>query len=234
MNCLEFRRKLMEEPRNKEPDFLAHAQDCHGCGVEFQKAQSMEQLIEEALQVAPPDRLRHNILLTTRFGQAQRQRSWVLAAGLAASLLVGIGLVATSSMRMAGEDVSLSRALVSHVQHEPGSLTSEDRVPDSRLKALFRDLGADIMDDLGEVRYAGLCQIRHHLGLHLVIVGRRGPVTLFFMPGESIVAGMQFDSQDLHGAIVPNSVGSMAVLGNPGEQVQEIARQLNPRVRWQI
>jgi len=234
MNCIEFRRKLLEEPRNKEADYLEHAQRCSRCQSEFQKAISLENLIEDALRVPAPERLRHEILLSTRFGQTRRRRYWIMVAGLAASLVIAVGLVTTNSMKMDDGRGSLPEALIAHIKHEPDNLAHALRVPDGQLKILLRDLKAELVDDLGDVRYANLCPIHHRMGLHLVIVGRLGLVSLLFMPGEYIAAGMQFDSQGLHGVIVPNSAGSLAILGQPGERVQEIAVQLNPRVRWRI
>ena len=54
MQCDEFRRKLLEDPKRKDAEFLAHRESCEACDREARQVERMEADLEKLLKVSPP------------------------------------------------------------------------------------------------------------------------------------------------------------------------------------
>lgn len=100
------------------------------------------------------------------------------------------------------------------------------------LKDLFETVDTELQGNLGLIHYAGTCHIRKHDGVHLVMQGEIGPVTVLFMPGEEITRSSDITNGRFRGVIVPTPNGSMAILGEEGEPIQRIEEQLKSSVSW--
>ncbi|MDQ2694563.1 MAG: DUF3379 domain-containing protein [Pseudomonadota bacterium] len=72
-------------------------------------------------------------------------------------------------------------------------------------------------------RYAGVCHVRNRDGAHRVLAGRRGPVMVLILPHEPASGRQAVQSPQFFGVIVPARQGSIAVLGEAGEALQETA-----------
>lgn len=233
MNCLEFRRRLLEDPARDEADFLAHAGQCQSCQAEYQRCQQFEQNLLSALQVPPPPTLRDEIIqrhdaeFTT---EAPRRRR--LLAGLAASLLLGIGIGMKLTLF---NGPALEQEVIGHIAHEMPLLEgqADHWVDPGRLGQLFAELGGELDGQLGRVRHAGRCQVGKGKGLHLVLQGEHGPVTLLMMPEQPVNGVLPLQAGELQGVILPLQQGSVAVVGTIGEPVLHIGEQVRRAVHWQ-
>lgn len=237
MNCLEFRRRLLEEPNRSEADYLAHADQCPGCQAEYRRCLQLEQDLRSVLQVSPPPELRDEIIQQqsrTHAGGASRRRPWLLS-GLAASLLLGIG-IGTKLTLFHG--AALDQQVIDHIAHEMPLLQgpADHWVDNARLHRLFTDLGGELSSGLGlgRVRHAGRCHMGKGEGLHLVLQGERGPVTLLLMPEQPIDGALPVQAGELQGIILPMQQGSVAVVGNSDEPVLRIGEQVRNAVRWRL
>lgn len=234
MNCLEFRRQLLEDPYRTEAAFLAHADQCPSCLAEYRRCQQLEQDLLGALQVPLPAGMREEII-----EQGQRQatgpatrRRWLLG-GLAASLLLATGI----GMKLAlFSGPPLDQQVIGHIAHEMPLLEgpADQWVDRIRLQHLFAGLGGELNGELGRVRHAGRCHMGRHDGLHLVLQGERGPVTLLLMPGQPIDGVLPVHAGELQGVILPLQRGSVAVVGNSGEPVLHIGQRLRKVVHWRL
>ena len=63
MNCLEFRREKLANPRRPSEQAQAHAQVCPGCAAFARGVDEEEAQIERALSVPVPEGLSERVLL---------------------------------------------------------------------------------------------------------------------------------------------------------------------------
>jgi hypothetical protein len=101
-----------------------------------------------------------------------------------------------------------------------------------QLDALFQIYGARLTEDLGQVNFAARCLMRNKLGIHLVLPGAVGPVTVFFMPAETPSTRLQVADKRFTGLVQPTSWGSVAVIGEVGEALDGVARRVLDAVVW--
>lgn len=71
-------------------------------------------------------------------------------------------------------------------------------------------------------------------GLHLVVQGERGPVTLLLMPAQPVDGVLPLQAGEFQGVIMPLDHGSMAVVGNNGEPVMHLAERVRKSVHWHL
>ena len=77
------------------------------------------------------------------------------------------------------------------------------------------------------VIYAGACQIQRHLGTHLVLQSRTGPVTVLLMPGEYVARHMAIRDPHFQGVILPVRNGSIAIVGQNAASIEPIEHELH-------
>lgn len=76
--------------------------------------------------------------------------------------------------------------------------------------------------------------MRKRNGVHLVLSGEQGPITAFFMPGEHVEETIPVKSERFQGTITPTGWGSVAVVGEHGENLQDMTARLSTAVSWPI
>jgi hypothetical protein len=82
------------------------------------------------------------------------------------------------------------------------------------------------------VNFAAECLMRNRTGVHLVMPGQMGPITVFFMPGEMAESIMPVSSTRFSGKILPTAWGSIAVVGENGEPLDGLGERLAAAVHW--
>jgi len=236
MNCLEFRRRSLVDPMSQDSELAEHASTCARCAREAQRMASFELAIRHALKVRPPEGLEARILLAQSFGATRRTAAagarWLTAA---AALLVAVGVTGWLGYRWdayLGEPVRLERAVLDHVNGELSYLYVDHDVQRGQLGQLFAQFGARLDYDFGRVSYAGRCNIRKQPGIHLVVPGQQGAITVLFMPDEHLTAPTPIRSDRFTGIMVPTDFGSVAVVGEQGEPVSDVAERMQHLVAW--
>ncbi len=85
----------------------------------------------------------------------------------------------------------------------------------------------NVSESLGTVNYAGNCDIRNkQKGAHIVLQGKKGPVTVLIMPAEEVTARRRISDQRFHGVIIPAPRGSYAIVGEHDEALEPYVKQL--------
>lgn len=186
-----------------------------------------EALLETAFRVAPVE------LRTTR---AMRRR-WPAAAAIAAGLVLAAG--AWLGLRTEAPTFGtspLAPEIIAHIHHEPRALAVTARtVPQARFDEVLQRGRASLTGPIGQVSYARLCPFRGRQVAHFVVQGARGPVTVMLLPEESVPAAMQIDESGFKGTVMPmEDGGSVVVVGEPDEDLEEIRDRLQQAVRWRI
>ncbi len=225
MNCLEFRHACLTEPESRDSEFRAHAETCRACQAFLEEQRQMEERLRRVLAVAPPAGLAARVMLKQSFAP----RRWVPHLAVAATVLMAIA--ATSVTYLWNRPLSLEAEVLAHIHAEPEALAAREPAEADKLAAVLRALGAQLDSLPGEVRYAGVCDIRRHPGAHLVLAGERGPVTVLLMPDERVSRRAPVRAGNLEGIVLPVDGGSLAIVGNRGEPLDALERRLRVQFR---
>lgn len=187
-----------------------------------------EALLETAFRVSAPP------------AAPTRRRSgghWPALVAIAATMVLAAG--AWFGLRTTGpvsNTSQLAPEIIAHIHHEPAALVvSARRVPDAEFGAVLSRGGATLQGPVGQVSYAKLCPFRGQMVAHFVVQGERGPVTVMLLPDEEISAPAAIDEDGFKGTIVPiDGGGSIAVVGQPDEDLEVIRNRLLQAVRWKL
>lgn len=215
MECLEFRRLCGADPDIGDLAFVQHAESCERCGDYAREIRVLDDLILRALKVEVPpaagdpfeDRGHERI-------STWRQARWLgLAASLILAVIVGTGIWGTlPTDTLAGE-------VVEHILHEPKSLSeSAVSVASEDIYKVLAGAGYALQEEIGIVTYSRTCIFRGYEVPHLVVQGQRGPITVMLLPDISIVQPISVSESGFSGSIIPFDKGSLAVVGEHGEE----------------
>lgn len=220
MDHAQFRRALMADPRDPDPELRMHRESCHDCNAFAERLMRFESRLERAMRVDLPE----DSAAGAAAGDADRvvpflakapprsaayRRGWL---AMAASVLVAV-LVA-GVLWVAAPGTSIAADVVSHMAGEPDAWARTDvPVPDKDLEEVLRNTHLRLATGSAMVSYASSCQFRGHHVPHLVIQTESGPVTVMVLVHERVSKPLQFDEQGYRGVIVPvPGHGSIAVL----------------------
>ncbi len=223
MNCFEFRKHCVAEPRSTDAAYRRHREECASCAAFAQHQDGFERALAQAVHIDVPPELEARLILRQTTRHACRLKRTL---AYAASILVVLGVAITSLWGLRSPDVAA--IVMSHILDEPEHLMVQDEVPPDRVAAVLAQAGMALRGDLGLIRFAALCPGRP--GVHLVLAGRHGPVTVMIMPTTPVFARRVVAHGGLSGVIVPNGAGSLAVVGLPGEPIGEYERRVRATV----
>lgn len=234
MNCLQFRRQLMEDPYSYDEEIQEHESACSQCATFARELRADEVMLRQALQDVPvPPELSESIQLAISFEQRGRARRRIWYASAASILmLIVISMASLVNTSYERDQMALAQSVVHHIEDEAHHLRESGPVQAARVKYVFQRFGASLKRDIGPVNFAAECLMRHQNGVHLVISGEMGPITVFFMPGEHLQSSAVVQSDRFSGEIRPTPWGSVAVVGERGEQLAGITRRMVDAVDW--
>jgi hypothetical protein len=214
VNCAQFRRALLIDPHTRDPCFRAHGGQCRGCARAAAQALAFDRRLHAALAAEVGDSG-----IAPRSGAVVSARGWrPLLLALVALLLIAVWV----GLRGSAPGIDWERLVIDHIQTEPSHLRAAAPVPWRRVQALLRGLDIEADSRLGPVTYAGRCLIGPRPGIHLVVQGKRGAVTLLLLPGTVARRQHRFTASGLAGLVVPAGFGDLAVVGQPGEALEPI------------
>lgn len=225
MNCLEFRRTILINPNDANPALTQHQQTCVSCAA-FKKDQlDFELQLKDTINVDVPDGLTSRILLAQSTGKVQTQKRQRRLYAVAASFILVVGIMVGVQLTPVTQPVE--QLVLSHVNNETKHLKDQLNVKQEKINKIFSTVNMQVNSSLGTVNYAGNCDIRNkQKGVHLVIQGKNGPVTVLIMPAEKVTTRHSISDQRFHGVIVPAQRGSIAVIGEHDEVLEPYIKQI--------
>jgi hypothetical protein len=233
MNCLEFRRLCLAEPASQDTGFMQHKRDCVGCAAFAGDVTQFDKELVTALRVDAPDNLASRIILRQSLDRgaiSTRQRRGIYA--LVAGLLLAVGI--TAGMFLATRTPSPDRRVLAHIEMERELLSTRQDVSRAQLVQVLDKAGAALKGNLGPVRHASLCPLSKNGAVHLVFNGSKGLIIVLLLPREFVSEPVPIHSKKLEGMILPTRNGSMALVGQHGEQLQQIAQKIRQAVSWRL
>ena len=229
MKCLEVRRLLTANPKHRDDALVMHLHDCKSCAAYSQQLQQEEHRLEKALQLDVPEGLTERILLNQSTAIRARGRHR-FGLAIAATVVLSVGV--TFGLLRTGIDDGLQGAIIAHVKAEPEHLASQQLASLTDLNALMNKHGARLTHSVGTVNYAGSCVIRRAKGVHLVIEAEEHPVTVLYMPDETLPHRETIVNQQIQGVILPTEKGSLAILGQDDNSVQEVMQRFESALHY--
>ena len=218
MNCIDFRRLVLANPRQPGDGERAHAEECAACRQYLERQRELDAELFAALQVPPPDGLADRILVA----RGPRTRHWVMPMAAALVMAVGVAIVWP---RVAGDP--LGREAIAHVAHEPQAFTAAHAVPNDFLTAVMAEQGVNVVKAIGQVTYATVCPMGERVARHLVVRTATGPVTLFLFAEDRTARKRTVTERDGMAAItLPAAKGSITVVAASLEAAMAIERSL--------
>lgn len=237
MNCLECRRRLLVDPADKGDELLRHLATCDQCAREAQRAWAFEKQLRSVLGVQEPAGLEPQTPLERSKVDQPVMRSagrWALAAGLVVSLglgtWIGPGLLEEGGPRTS----VLAVSVIEHIEHEMNHLEVAHEVSSNNVALLLSQFGAGLLNEIEPVRYAGRCRMHRSDGVHLVVQGEKGPVTVLLMPGEYLESPERVGFSRFSGILIPTEYGSMAVVGERSERLDPVVKRIRRTLAWEI
>lgn len=212
-----------------------HVEHCPHCRAYREQVFALDRMIEQALSIPVPPLAMpelpdidtgNTVVLPKR---RQRTVRWLaIAAGVVAAAVLGF--------RMLGSGLdypSLEAEILAHLDHEPYALrVTDEPVAESRLERVVPSRLARLDHSAGLITYAQSCVINGHRVPHLVIQGERGPVTILLMPEETVSEAISIDGAAVDGVILPVGDGSIAIIGEKGENLDRIETNVRESITW--
>jgi len=233
MNCLEFRRRYLAEPGNRDSEFVRHTSECAACTDFAEHMRKVDKTLVEALRVDVPENLASRIVLRQSLQKSQvpskhRPRRYAIAASLLLTLGLAGGLYTLIST------TPFHRAVMVHLDGEWDSLVQRQGVSDQKLMSVLDSVGGELKGDLGTVRHASLCDFSEYGGAHLVLEGGKGLVVVLLLPEKHIAGPKAISGDRSEGILVPTNNGSMVIAGNEDEALPDIERRVRSAVVWRL
>ena len=128
---------------------------------------------------------------------------------------------------------TLEEQVLAHVDNETSALLpSSTPVSDRQFSRAVPNDIATMNRDVGLITYAESCSINGKDVPHLVIQGAHGPITILLMPHESVARATTLDGVNIKGIILPVGDGSIAIIGDREEQLDQVKKDVLDSVKW--
>jgi len=225
MNCLEFRRHKLADPRRVPEEARAHATGCAACAAFASEVDEKETELERALAVPVPEGLAERAILRART-PLRAWRRWALAA----TVLIGVALAA---MRLFPHHESqYARLAIEHVVMEPESFTTVRNADAGAFRAVVQEFGAQLEEMPGTIRYIRLCPVEGGYGWHIVFDTPQGLATLLLVPGKRLPAAEAASTARWSALARPVHGGYYAVVAPTPEATARFDKMLRECIRW--
>ncbi len=234
MNCDEYRQALGENPHFDGG--ASHIADCADCRDYRQSVLALEARIKTALEIPVPELVMPALpeIETDKVVSLDSRRRFAAPAWFA--MAASVALVAIVAVQMFGgqpQFETLSDEIIAHLDHEPYALrVTSDPVSDERLGKVVPASIANLDHGGGLITYAQSCKINGKLVPHLVIQGESGPVTVLLMPDERVESAEALEGEGINGVLIPVGNGSIAIIGEKDENLDDIQRNVTSSVTW--
>jgi hypothetical protein len=234
MDCTTFRERIGADPAECDEGAAAHERQCPACAAYARRVRAAESLIAQALRfdVGAPRQAESGP------ASAQRRRDWATASvAVAAASIAAMAVWLGVSITPSDDPAVLAAEVLDHWRHEPYSwVRSDTPVDENVLAAVLANHASVDRVGMSVISYARSCLINGHWVPHLVVQGETGPVMVLLLSRESLAEAMPLDlaAEGLRGLILPLGEGSVAILGDDGEDLQSVQEDIAGAVEWTI
>ena len=228
MNCLDFRREKLADPRRLSAGATAHLNDCAACRGFAAEVDENEARLAAVLDVPVPEGLAERIVLRRKTQTRFAPRLGMLAASLVLTFAFGL-----HQWKDAGSQ-EYARLAIEHVMHEPESFTSTRLADPELLRRVMHTFGGELQASLGKVRYMKLCPVPEGTGWHIVFETEDGKLaTLILIPAKRMKTDAEQAQVGGWNAVArPGGQGFYAVITDSPDTLGKVDELVRQRVRW--
>lgn len=251
MNCLDFHRHKLADPRHLTAAAQSHARDCRDCLAFAQSVDLADARIERALNIAVPEGLAERVLLRHSRATRPAWRAWALAASVVLAVALGFsqfrgippdelksaspnpsaqGVPPNESTR--ASSLEYARLAIEHVAEEPDSFTKLFNTEPEIFREAIRSVGAELREPIGRVRYVKLCPWGARSGWHIVFETPHGLATLIVVPDTQIGAAATASVKGWSVVVQPALGGYYAVVTESEKLTVLVDRLVTQRIKW--
>jgi len=231
MDDLEFRRQAYTDPECKDSGFLEH-KNKSADNVNFvEDLQLLDESLKQAMNLKPPEDLAERIKLNQTLRHHQVMRKRTLYGSMAASVLIVVA-VFFSLQPVNQHKSNLDQQVLSHIYHEIDHLYEQQDRSLKQVNILLSEFGSHLNRSIGSINYLGSCEIANKKGVHMVVEGTVGPITVMMLPDSPVNSQHLISDKRFNGLIMPAGKGSMAVVGEKGESLKLLQEKLIENIRW--
>ena len=227
MNCLEFHREKLADPRLLSETARAHAHGCPSCAAFSRSVDEADAKLAHTLSVPVPEGLSERVLLRQQGAGRMAWRAWALAAGIAAGILS-----ATLYLNYFPAD-HYARLAIEHVVGEPESFSTVYNAEPKSVDRALRSVGGSIKAPFGRVRYVKLCPLQEGgTGWHIVFETPHGLATLILVPDRHARSRTETTVNGWSALIQPLPRGYYAVVTSSSAATSRVGDILKERINW--
>lgn len=226
MNCLEFRREKLADPRRLRPETQAHGSGCPACAAFAREVDESERALDRALMTPVPEGLADRIIFQSRRPRAA-WRAWALAASVL--IAVALGFSFWDGQQKADE---YARLAIEHVVMEPESLAVTRNPDPEAFRAVVQNFGGSVKDMPGKIRYIRLCPFEDGLAWHVVFETPEGLATLFLVPGKKPKAVQAASVSGWSAVVHPTERGYYAIVTASSDATSRFLQMLRDCITW--
>jgi len=235
MDELTFRKKAISDPHCKDPEFLDAAEDPANRAL-VNELKAFDRQLESVLKVSAPEGLAERIILKQQMQQHQRGKRRTLGyLAMAASVAFAVGL--SVSLLNWQQPPEMGSVALAHVYAEaPFTDSIDENVDPAMINAKLASFGGQLQDQLGKVYFVNYCTFEGAPGLHLIMQGDVGKITVFVVPDSIPIAVKQeqFGDNHLNGMVKQLHGNRLVVIGEKGEPLEKVEQKLMQAVTWKI
>ncbi|HAS6349846.1 TPA: DUF3379 family protein [Vibrio vulnificus] len=240
MDDLEFRRRILSDPKSRDKEIL-QALDSSDSNAKFaQDVLDLDAQIKQAMKVEVPEELVDKILLKqTSYASEDKivrpsfvRKAMALAASFAFTAGLLVGHINWGNLLVSPAQASLADTAIQHVVAESAFVRHiDEQVTSIQINAKLSPLEYYFNDNFPyHVYYLNHCGFGHTNALHMIFQGEKGKITLFIAPIKSPSAA-DFAKDGMNGIIVPIGNTSLILVGENGEETKKFADKLAPMIK---
>ncbi|ANW23536.1 chemotaxis protein [Vibrio coralliilyticus] len=234
MDELEFRRRIMSDPKDRDSDILEAMKSNDANGKFADDILDLDAQIAKAMNVDVPEDLADRILFNQTSSTESNvvrpnfaKRAMAMAASIAFVFGLLVGQVNWGNIVVSPAQASLADTAIKHVIDEkPFVEHLDENVASSQINAKMMPFDHQLGENFPyHVYYLNHCGFGKSNALHMVFQGKKGKVTLF-LTGIASDKTVDFEEKGMAGVVEPVGQTSLILVGEEGEDVAKIAENL--------
>lgn len=245
MDDLEFRRRLLADPNDNDPELIKTKNQSITNRHFSNELQQLDQQLKQALQVDIPDNLADRILFhqsSQIHPPKQSHYKRYLSYGLAASVMFFVGVMVGQQYGFSPQHptqqvftpISMSSIALQHVNAEAQFVEHTDEaVTLQQVNAKLKPFGTSMNQLPGHIYYLNYCGFEGNRALHMVVGTDKGKMTVFIVPQTSTQMATDSDHTN-KSLLLPLQDASLIVVGDKEQKLMPIAEKLKSELYWQI
>ncbi len=240
MDDLEFRRRILSDPKHKDADIQQALTNNHTNHKFVEDVLDLDEKIKQAMNIEVPEDLADKILFNQSANmfeenvlkQTFTKKAVALAASIAFTAGLLFGQVNWSNIIISPAQATLADTAINHVLHEePFVRNLDESVPSEFINTKLSPLQFQFSHRFPyHVYYLNHCGFGDSTAVHMVFQGHKGKVTLFItnIPSEKTI---DFNKEGLSGIVKPMDKASIILVAKQGEDIESLVTELTPLIQ---